>query len=131
MQVPAELKYTKDHEWVRFDDGAEGTIGITDFAQDALGDVVFVELPAVGKTLTKGQVFGVVESNKSVSDLFAPVSGRVVAVNGSLSDRPELVNQEPYGGGWIVRVAVDNAADLAALLDAPAYEAVLAAEHAK
>ena len=131
MHVPAELQYTKDHEWIRLDTGTDATVGITDFAQDALGDVVFVELPAVGATLTQGQVFGVVESNKSVSDLFAPVSGRVVAVNEALRDHPELVNQEPYAGGWMVRIAIPDPGDVARLMDAGAYEAVVAAEHAR
>ena len=129
MLIPADLKYTKDHEWIRMEGGAEGVIGITDFAQDALGDVVFVELPAVGATLTQGQVFGVVESNKSVSDLFAPVSGRVVAVNPILRDEPERVNQEPYGAGWMIRLAVANPADVAQLMEPPKYEALVAAEH--
>lgn len=131
MQIPADLKYTKDHEWLRLDGASEGVIGITDFAQDALGDVVFVELPAVGATLTEGKVFGVVESNKSVSDLFAPVNGTVVAVNETLRDGPEMVNQEPYGGGWMVRIKVANAADVAGLLAAADYEKLVEAEHAK
>jgi glycine cleavage system H protein len=119
MQVPDELRYTKDHEWLRLE-GAEGVVGITDFAQDALGDVVFVELPTVGATLAAGQTFGVVESNKTVSDLFAPVAGTVVAVNEALRDHPERVNQEPYGAGWMIRITVTSgAAD--ALLDAGAY----------
>lgn len=130
MNVPDELQYTKDHEWLRLEAKGEGVIGITDFAQDALGDVVFVELPAVGATLTKGQVFGVVESNKSVSDLFAPLGGRVVAVNQQLRDEPELVNQDPYGAGWMIRVAVAGAAD-GELLDATAYRGFLEAEQAK
>ena len=128
MLVPRELRYTKDHEWLRLE-GSVGEVGITDFAQDALGDVVFVDLPAVGTVLTQGQTFGVVESNKSVSDLFAPVSGRVVAVNESLRDAPEQVNQEPYGAGWMIRIEVDGAAG--ALLDAAGYEAHVAAELAK
>ncbi len=121
MQVPAELRYTKDHEWIRVE-GDRGTVGITDFAQDALGDVVFVELPAVGATLEAGQTFGVVESNKTVSDLFAPVAGEVVEVNEALRSKPELVNQEPYGAGWMIRIATTNAA-ASALLDASAYRA--------
>jgi glycine cleavage system H protein len=121
MQVPAELRYTKDHEWIRIE-GDRGTVGITDFAQDALGDVVFVELPAVGAKLEAGQTFGVVESNKTVSDLFAPIGGEVVEVNEELRNRPELVNQEPYGAGWMIRIATTNAAT-ASLLDAAAYRA--------
>ena len=121
MQVPPELRYTTDHEWLRLD-GDRGTVGITDFAQDALGDVVFVELPAVGTTLEAGQTFGVVESNKTVSDLFAPVGGEVIEVNEQLRTRPELVNQEPYGAGWMIRIATTGTA-AAALLDANAYRA--------
>jgi len=119
MQVPDELKYTKDHEWLRIE-GGEGVIGITDFAQDALGDVVFVELPAVGATLAQGDAFGVVESNKSVSDLYAPVAGTVVAVNQALVDAPESVNADPYGAGWMIRLKLDGAAG-DGLLDAAAY----------
>jgi glycine cleavage system H protein len=126
MQIPDDLRYTKDHEWLRVESG-RGTVGITDFAQDALGDVVFVELPAVGTTLTAGQTFGVVESNKTVSDLFAPVAGQVVEVNEALRTRPELVNQEPYGGGWMIRVAVTSVAD-GELLDAAAYRTLVERE---
>src|SRR5438876_809145 len=114
MQIPDDLRYTTEHEWLRTDAG-QATIGITDFAQDALGDVVFVELPSVGTVLTKGQTFGVVESNKSVSDLFAPVAGRVVAVNPELRERPELVNQDPYATGWMIRLAISENGDLADL----------------
>lgn len=130
MNVPEELRYTKDHEWLRLDGQSEGVVGITDFAQDALGDVVFVELPAVGATLTKGQVFGVVESNKSVSDLFAPLSGRVVSVNQELREQPELVNQDPYGAGWMVRIAV-SADDTKELMEPVAYRALLEAEQSR
>ena len=122
MQFPEDVRYTKDHEWLRVE-GAEGVVGITDFAQDALGDVVFVELPAVGTTLTSGQPFGVVESNKSVSDLFAPVGGRVVAVNQALREEPELVNQDPYGAGWMIRIAVSGTND--GLMDAGAYRTLV------
>ena len=120
MQFPEGLRYTKDHEWLRLQ-GSEGVVGITDFAQDALGDVVFVELPAVGTELKQGQTFGVVESNKTVSDLFAPVAGQVVEVNETLKTQPELVNQDPYGGGWMIRVTVSEAGG--ELLDAAAYRA--------
>jgi glycine cleavage system H protein len=129
MQIPDALKYTTDHEWLRADAG-EGVVGITDFAQEALGDVVFVELPAVGATLTPGQAFGVVESNKSVSDLFAPVAGTVVAVNEALRDAPESVNRDPYGDGWMIRVRLDDPAQLDTLLTAEAYRAHVASEHA-
>ena len=120
MNFPASVRYTKEHEWLRLE-GEEGVVGITDFAQDSLGDVVFVELPAVGATLSKGQAFGVVESNKTVSDLFAPVAGQVVEVNETLKTQPELVNQDPYGGGWMIRVTVTDAGG--DLLDASAYRA--------
>jgi len=120
MSVPAELKYTKDHEWAKVD-GNVVTVGITAFAVEQLGDVTLVDLPAVGKTLEAGKAFGVVESVKSVSDLFAPLSGKVVAVNGALADHPELVNEEPYGKGWMVKIEVADASALASLLDAAAY----------
>ena len=127
MQIPDDLRYTKDHEWIRVE-GATGIVGITDFAQDALGDVVFVELPTVGATLASGQTFGVVESNKTVSDLFAPVAGRVTAVNEALRDQPELVNRDPYGEGWMIRLAVADGAAATGLLDADAYRAHVAQE---
>ena len=130
MNVPAELRYTKDHEWVRVE-GDVCVVGITDFAQDSLGDVVFVELPAVGATLAQGQAFGVVESNKTVSDLFAPVSGRVVAVNETLREKPEQVNVDPYGSGWMLRIALTRRDEADSLLDAKAYEAFVASEQAK
>lgn len=120
MQLPDDLHYTTEHEWVRLE-GHEAVIGITDFAQDSLGDVVFVELPKPGTVLKAGQTFGVVESNKSVSDLFAPVSGRVVAVNDALANAPETVNSDPYGSGWMIRVAVESADAVAGLLDADQY----------
>jgi len=130
MQFPADLRYTKEHEWLRLQ-GGEAVVGITDFAQDALGDVVFVELPAVGAVLAQGQTFGVVESNKTVSDLFAPVGGKVLAVNQALRDEPEAVNHDPYGAGWMVKLAPADASEAAGLLDAAAYQAFVAAEKAK
>jgi len=120
---PAELKYTKDHEWVRSGDAA-ATIGITDYAQAQLGDVVFVELPAVGRTLKQGEVFGTIESVKAVSELYAPVSGEVVAVNDALSTSPESVNKDPHGA-WIIKVKPSNAGELGALLDSAAYGALV------
>jgi glycine cleavage system H protein len=120
MQLPDGLHYTTEHEWLRLE-GAEAVIGITDFAQESLGDVVFVELPPTGMVLTAGQTFGVVESNKSVSDLFAPIGGRVVAVNDALKDKPEAINHDPYGDGWMIRVAVASPDDVAKLLDADQY----------
>ena len=130
MQQPEGLFFTKEHEWVRLE-GTEAVIGITDFAQESLGDVVFVELPAAGSDVTAGKPFGVVESNKSVSDLYAPVSGRVVAVNTELAGAPEAVNHEPYGAGWMIRVAVASADDVKGLLDAKQYEALLESERAR
>jgi glycine cleavage system H protein len=123
--VPSDLRYTKDHEWVRVD-GTDATVGITEYAANQLGDIVFVELPEVGRTLSQTAVFGVVESVKAVSDLFAPVSGPVVEANAALAGKPELVNSDPYGDGWMVRVTVAESAELDALLDAAAYEALIA-----
>ena len=119
--VPAELRYTKDHEWVRLSED-QATIGITQYAADQLGDVVFVELPEVGRDLDQFAAFGVVESVKAVSDLFAPVAGEVVARNDTLTSKPELVNSDPYGDGWMLKVRVGEASQLDALLDASAYE---------
>ena len=119
--VPADLRYTKDHEWVRVD-GDTATIGVTDFAANQLGDVVFVDLPAVGRTVDQFATFGVVESVKAVSDLYAPLSGEVVEVNGDLSSKPELVNSDPFGGGWMIRVKVGDSAQVGQLLDAAGYE---------
>ena len=130
MEFPEDLHYTQEHEWLRLD-GKEGVVGITDFAQDALGDVVFVELPPVGATFTRGQTFGVVESNKTVSDLFVPVAGRVTAVNHVLRDEPELVNRDPYGAGWMIRLAVARRDEVDALLDAAGYRAHIAREQGK
>lgn len=127
MEFPDDVRYTKEHEWIRLE-GNEAVIGITDFAQDALGDVVFVELPAVGANLTQGQTFGVVESNKTISDLFAPVAGRVLAVNTELREEPQRVNDEPYGAGWMIRVTVAKREELDALLDAAGYRAFVASE---
>ena len=124
--VPAELSYTSEHEWVSALT-AEGTVrvGITDHAQDALGDVVFVDLPSVGDSVAAEASFGEIESTKSVSDLFAPISGEIVAVNETLEDDPAQVNSDPYGEGWIVEIRPKNADDLANLLDAEAYKAEL------
>lgn len=123
MDIPADLRFSTDHEWVRVD-GNRVTIGITDYAQDALGDVVFVELPEQGAALSAGEGFGEVESTKSVSDLFAPVSGTVVEVNADLADTPEKLNSDPYGEGWICVVEVADAAALDSLMDAAAYSAL-------
>jgi glycine cleavage system H protein len=123
--VPADLRYTKDHEWVKVD-GDTATIGVTDFAANQLGDVVFVDLPAAGRTVEQFAAFGVVESVKAVSDLYAPVSGEVVEANADLSGKPELVNSDPYGAGWMIRVRLGDAAQVAGLLDAAAYEQLTA-----
>lgn len=120
---PTDLRYTKDHEWVRVV-GDTATIGITAFATDQLGDIVYVELPATGTVLAQGATFGVVESVKAVSDLFAPIAGEVVATNDALSSQPELVNQEPYGSGWMLKLKVVDASELGGLLDAAAYDAL-------
>jgi glycine cleavage system H protein len=119
--VPADLRYTKDHEWVRLD-GDQATVGVTDFAASQLGDVVFVDLPASGKAVAQFATFGVVESVKAVSDLFAPIGGEVAEANGALSDHPELVNSDPYGEGWMIRLRVSDPGQVDGLLDAAAYE---------
>ena len=120
MQVPEHLRYTRNHEWARIDDG-KVTVGITDYAQDALGDIVFVDLPGVGRRVSAGESFGEVESTKSVSDVYAPVSGAIVDVNSALGDTPEVVNQDPYGDGWLVVIELLDTAELEGLLDAAAY----------
>jgi glycine cleavage system H protein len=125
--VPSDLRYTKDHEWIRLV-GETATVGVTSFAADQLGDVVFVELPAPGRVLERHATFGVVESVKAVSDLFAPVSGEVAEVNDALGNGPELVNSDPYGAGWMIRVTVKDPAEVDELLDAAAYEALIAAQ---
>jgi glycine cleavage system H protein len=123
--VPTDLRYTKDHEWVRVE-GDEATVGITDYAAGQLGDIVFVELPEPGRTLDQFATFGVVESVKAVSDLFAPVSGEVIGGNDALAGSPELVNSDPFGEGWMVRLRVTDATELDGLLDAAAYDALTA-----
>jgi glycine cleavage system H protein len=124
--VPSDLRYTKDHEWVRVD-GEEATVGITEYAADQLGDIVFVELPDIGKRLAQFAAFGVVESVKAVSDLFAPVTGEVTAANDALAGSPELVNGDPYGAGWMVRLKVSAPDEIGELLDATAYDALIKA----
>jgi glycine cleavage system H protein len=123
--VPGDLRYTKEHEWVRVD-GDEATVGITQYAADQLGDIVFVELPGAGRTLAQFATFGVVESVKAVSDLYAPIAGEVTAANEALAGEPELVNSDPYGAGWMVRVRVADPAQVETLLDAAAYEQLVA-----
>ena len=120
MNTPANLKYTKDHEWLLVD-GDTGTVGITEFAQGELGDVVFVELPAVGRALAQHESFGTIEAVKAVSDLYAPVSGTVLEVNAALASQAEIVNKDPYGKGWMVKIRVSDPAELASLMDAAAY----------
>ena len=122
MEYPGELKYTAEHEWAAVEDGNRVRVGITDFAQDALGDVVYVDIPEEGTEVRAGAAFGEVESTKSVSDLFSPVTGKVVARNDALSDTPELINQDPYGEGWIVVIEMSEPDDLDDLLDAQAYQ---------
>jgi glycine cleavage system H protein len=124
MMYPKEFYFTKDHEWVRLD-GDTATVGITDFAQKQLGDVVYVELPAVGATLDVHQTIGVVESVKAVSDIYSPVSGEVTAINEGLNDSPETVNQDPHGKGWIIRLRIKNKSDLEKLMTVNDYEKFL------
>jgi glycine cleavage system H protein len=127
MNVPGQLRYSSDHEWIGDDGDGSSTvrIGITDYAQDALGDVVFVQVPTVGTTVSTGEAFGEVESTKSVSDIYAPVSGTVVAVNDALTDAPQLLNEDPYGDGWICTIEMSDPSQLDALLDAEAYQALI------
>ncbi len=120
MQFPAELRYTKDHEWIKLD-GTTATIGITDFAQGELGDIVYLDINTVGNSLAAEAVFGTVEAVKTVSDLFLPMAGTIAEVNPALSANPELVNSDPYGAGWMVKVTVNNAADFEHLLTSEAY----------
>jgi glycine cleavage system H protein len=124
MQIPDDLSYSSDHEWIRVEDG-KARIGITDYAQDALGDVVFVDLPEVGATAEAGASISEVESTKSVSDIYAPVTGTIVEVNGDLADAPERLNEDPYGEGWICVIAVSDPAELDKLLTATAYRALV------
>ena len=126
MSAPSDLRYTRDHEWVRID-GDEATIGITQYAAEQLGDIVFVELPDAGRDLEVAKAFGVVESVKAVSDLFAPLSGSVTSTNDALSSEPELVNSDPYGAGWMVKMTVADAAQVDDLLDGGAYDDLIAA----
>ncbi|MEN9340556.1 MAG: glycine cleavage system protein GcvH [Bacteroidota bacterium] len=124
MNIPAELKYTKEHEWIRIE-GNVATIGITDFAQHELGDIVFVDINTVGKELKAGDIFGTVEAVKTVSDLFLPVSGTITEVNASLESKPESVNHDAYGEGWMVKMNINNLDEVAQLLDAAAYSALV------
>ncbi|MDC7994656.1 glycine cleavage system protein GcvH [Altibacter sp. HG106] len=124
MSVPSELKYTEDHEWVRIE-GDEATVGITDFAQGELGDIVYVEVDTLDETLDKNEVFGTVEAVKTVSDLFLPLSGEIIAFNESLEDEPEQVNSDPYGKGWMIKIKLSDPNEVEALLDAAAYQEII------
>lgn len=126
MNFPAELKYTKDHEWISVS-GSQATIGITDFAQRELGDIVYIDINSVGTEVAKDDVFGTVEAVKTVSDLFMPVTGTVLEINSDLNDNPELVNSDPYQKGWMVKVAVTNLAEMDSLLSADDYKALVGA----
>ena len=123
MNIPADLRYSSDHEWVRVD-GATATIGITEYAQDALGDVVFVEMPDAGLAVAAGESFSEVESTKSVSDIYAPITGSISEVNTELESQPELLNSDPYGAGWICRIEISDPSELDGLMDAEAYRAL-------
>jgi glycine cleavage system H protein len=125
MNIPAELKYTRDHEWIKVE-GNRVTVGITDFAQSSLGDVVFIEVPTKGTEVMVGKAFSVVESVKAVSDIYAPLAGVVVKVNDALGDAPEIVNQDPYGNGWIAVIEIAEGTDLSKLLDSQAYAKIVA-----
>ena len=120
MNFPEQLKYTNEHEWIRLD-GEFAYVGTTDYAQEQLGDIVFVDIPSVGDTLAQGEVFGTIEVVKTISDLFLPVSGEIVEMNGSLEDNPELVNSEPYDKGWIIKIKPSDLSEFDSLLDASAY----------
>jgi glycine cleavage system H protein len=124
MNFPGELRYTSEHEWIRVE-GDEAYVGITDYAQSELGEIVFVDVPTLGETVGQGEVFGSIEAVKTVSDLNMPVTGEVLEINGALDAQPELVNNDPYGEGWIIRISVKDAAELDKLMDAKAYEASL------
>ena len=126
MNIPSELKYTKDHEWISLD-GDIATVGITDFAQQELGDVVYVEADAVGKELSAGDTFGSIDSVKTVSNLFLPVAGTITELNAALENDPALINTDPYGEGWIVKMKVSNVADISGLMDAAAYDEMISA----
>ena len=127
MNIPTELRYTKEHEWIRAE-GDIGTIGITDYAQDQLGDIVYLDLPAAGASLAQNDKLGEIESVKAVSDLYAPVSGEVLEVNQEAVDQPEAVNEEPYGKGWLIKVRLSNASELDAMLTNEAYDELIVRE---
>ncbi len=124
MTIPENLKYTKDHEWIKIE-GNQAIVGITDFAQGELGDIVFIEIETIDETLEKEEVFGTVEAVKTVSDLFMPVSGKVLEVNAKLEDAPELVNKDPYGDGWMIKISISNPAELDSLLTPAQYKELI------
>jgi glycine cleavage system H protein len=130
MDFPEDLKYTKEHEWARVEDGVV-TVGVTDYAQENLGEVVYVELPEEGAKVSRAEAFGVVESTKAVSDLYAPVSGTVVEVNDTLLDSPELINEDPYEDGWMIRIEMSDSRELTELMAAPAYATYIEEETRK
>jgi glycine cleavage system H protein len=124
MNFPENVKYTADHEWIRIE-GKSGWIGITDYAQSELGDVVYIEIPAVGTKIEKGKSFGTIEAVKAVSDLFAPVAGEIVEVNAEVKDHPEIVNKDPYGTGWMVKISITDPSQVNSLLDVHAYKSLI------
>ncbi|MEK9613510.1 MAG: glycine cleavage system protein GcvH [Flavobacteriaceae bacterium] len=126
MNIPSELKYTKDHEWLKIE-GDQATVGITDFAQGELGDIVYVEVETLDENLDSEAVFGTVEAVKTVSDLFMPVSGEIIAFNDALEDAPEIVNEDPYGKGWMIKIKLDDVSQINDLLDAEAYSSLVTA----
>ena len=126
---PSDYRYTKDHEWIKVS-GETGTVGITDYAQHELGDVVFVELPAVGKQVAAGKLFGTIESVKAVSEIFAPVSGEVTETNSALTNTPELVNSDPHGVAWLIKIKLSSPAEVSGLMDAAAYQAFISEKEA-
>lgn len=125
MNIPKDIRYTNDHEWVRVE-GGEGVIGITDYAQSELGDIVFIDMPDVGANFSAGDPFGTIEAVKAAADLNIPISGEITAVNGLLDQNPELINQEPYGSGWIIKIKMDNSEDFNTLMSADEYAALIA-----
>tara|TARA_B100001109_G_scaffold97796_1_gene79720 strand:+ start:682 stop:1062 length:381 start_codon:yes stop_codon:yes gene_type:complete len=126
MEIKSELKYTKDHEWVRIDDKI-ATVGITDYAQSELGDIVYVEVETLDENLKKEEVFGSVEAVKTVSDLFLPISGKIIEINSNIEDNPEIINEDPYGDGWIVKMEIDNLDEVEDLLDSESYKNLIGA----
>ena len=126
MNIPSDLHYTTDHEWIRIN-GTKATVGITDFAQGELGDIVFVEIETVGKQLKQGDTFGSIEAVKTVSDLFMPVSGKVLGINDKINDSPDLINNDPYGEGWLIEMEISDEGEVKGLLDAAGYEKLVSA----